>query len=682
LTTCFAGNIVSGSAPQTESHPQLEGRSTVPHRLAILCRALILVFIGYSLPLTADSFRPVLDEELKMTSEPLAPGAPAVILYRQVDRDDSGVDTYEDDYFRIKILTEQGRKYANIEIPYFKGDAASVRGIKARTIRPDGSIVDFEGQVYEKPIVKAKGVRYMAKTFTLPEVQVGSIIEYYYTVNLPSHYIFDSHWILSEELFTKTANFSLKPNSRFTCRWRWLRPPQGGEELKEGADHVFRLKARNIPAFHAEDFMPPADELKSRVDFTYSLGPAEKSPADFWKRKGKELNGKVESFAGKRKTMEEAVAQIVSPGDTPETKLQKIYARVQQIRNTSYEVRKTEQEKKHENEKDAGNVEDVWRRGYGTGAQLTWLFLALARSAGLEAYPIVLSERRHYFFIPEFMDAEKLDANVVLVKLNGKEIYCDPGGAFTPFGLLQWPETGVSALRLDKDGGTWITTALPKSSVSRIEHKANLILNETGDLEGQLAIIFTGLEAMRLRVDQRHADEADRKKFLEDLAREHIPAAAEVELNNKPDWSSSSQDFVAQYTLKVPGWIMGAGRRALFPVGVFSAAEKRVFDSATRTHPIYFEFPFARQDDISITLPVGWQVSSLPPAQDRSGPTVSYAIKAENDHGTLHLTRKLTIDLLLVEAKYYDVLRNFFQMVRSGDEEQVLLQPIGVSAGR
>jgi hypothetical protein len=56
------------------------------------------------------------------------------------------------------------------------------------------------------------------------------------------------------------------------------------------------------------------------------------------------------------------------------------------------------------------------------------------------------------------MQSEKLNANVVLVKLNGKDLYFDPGAAFTPFGLLTWSETGTPGLRLDKDGGSWIMT--------------------------------------------------------------------------------------------------------------------------------------------------------------------------------------------------------------------------------
>ena len=87
-----------------------------------------------------DEWQPVSQEELKMTSVPEAPGALAVYLYRQVDRDDSSRTPHEYNYARIKILTEEGRKYADVEIPFFK-EEGNIRNLKARTIRPDGSIV-------------------------------------------------------------------------------------------------------------------------------------------------------------------------------------------------------------------------------------------------------------------------------------------------------------------------------------------------------------------------------------------------------------------------------------------------------------------------------------------------------------------------------------------------------------
>jgi hypothetical protein len=278
------------------------------------------------------------------------------------------------------------------------------------------------------------------------------------------------------------------------------------------------------------------------------------------------------------------------------------------------------------------------------------------------------------------MDPSKLDANVVMVKVNGKDLYFDPGAAFTPFGLLEWGETGVQGLRLDKDGGSWVRTTLPESSESRIEHKATLTLSETGDLEGTLTVTYSGLEAMQRRVEDRNEDESDRQKFLEDEAKEYIPAASEVDLTNKPDWKSSSMSLIAEYKLKIPGWVSSAGRRGLLPVGMFSAPEKRVFEHTERVHPIYFEYPFEKVDDVTISLPLGWEVSSLPPARNQDSKVVLYELKTEKDKSTLHVNRKLKVDLLLLEAKYYPALRNFFQVVRSGDEEQVVLQPVGTSA--
>jgi len=280
----------------------------------------------------------------------------------------------------------------------------------------------------------------------------------------------------------------------------------------------------------------------------------------------------------------------------------------------------------------------------------------------------------------KMMDRTRLDANVVLVKVNGKEIYCDPGAAFTPFGLLTWPETGVQGLRLDKDGGTWVRTVLPESSASRIERRANIKLSEGGDIEGKLTITFTGLEAILRRMEERNEDEAERKKFLEDQVKEYIPAASEVELANKPDWSNSATPLVAEFSVKVPGWASGAGRRALVPVGLFSATEKHLFDHTNRVHPVYFDFPFEKVDEVNVELPPGWQATSLPAAQDQNGRVITYSLKVESGKGTLHLTRKLTVDILLLDTKYYNALRNFFQVVRTGDEEQIVLQPAAATA--
>ena len=631
----------------------------------------------------AVGFQPVSPEELKMTSEPKVPGAPAIILYRQVDRDDRGNTAHEDVYFRIKILTEEGRKYADIEIPFFR-DEGSIVNLHARTIEPDGTLINFSGKAFDKSIVKARGVKYLAKTFTLTNVQVGSILEYYYTVDLSDKIIINSHWILSNELFTRNAKFSLRPYTSdyisVNVRWTWNKLPSGTAQPAEAPNHVINLEATNIPAFQTEDYMPPENEMKSRVDFIYTEDAPEREPDKYWKKLGKKRNDQLESFIGKRRAMDQAVSEIVAASDSPDVKLQKIYARIQQIRNTSYAVEKSEQEQKRNKEKDPGNVEAIWKKQYGTGAELTWLFLALARSAGFEASGVWVADRQNYFFLPQTMDGGRLDANVVVVKLNGKDVFFDPGAAFTPFGLLPWVKTGVRGLKLDKDGGTWVDTSLPSSSESVIQRKAQLKLSEAGELEGKLTVTYTGLEASHRRVEERLADEAARKKFLEDEVREAIPIVCDVDLTNQPDWKSSTPPLVAEFSLKVTGWVSGAGRRALLPVGLFSAPEKRLFDHAERVHPIYFSFPFERADDINIDLPLGWQVSTVPRPEKLDAKAVIYTLEVQNDKGTLHLNRVLNVELMLLPAENYATLRKVFHIVRTGDEQQIILQPGSASA--
>src|SRR5207249_9294047 len=105
------------------------------------------------------------------------------------------------------IYTDEDRKNGEFKIPALNGhwDAHS---IKARTIRADGSIVNFDGKVYEKEIVKARGLKFLAKTFTLSDVQPGSIMEYHYMLDFAEGYVFNSHWVLSDDLFTKAAKFT------------------------------------------------------------------------------------------------------------------------------------------------------------------------------------------------------------------------------------------------------------------------------------------------------------------------------------------------------------------------------------------------------------------------------------------------------------------------------------------
>jgi hypothetical protein len=641
--------------------------------LARLGALAALLSLAVTMPVRADDWQPISPEELQMKAEPKAPAAAAIYLYRQVDRDDA--NSTESTYSRIKILTDEGRKYGNVELPYFKG-ASRITGLRARVIRPDGSIADFDGTVYEKPIVKARGVKVMSKTFTLPGVEVGSIIEYRYRRVLPIGWAFNSRWLLSDELFTRRAVFSLRPANNLFLRWSWplgLPPDTKAPEKERG---LIRLETRNVPAFVTEEFMPPEDVMKYRVEFMYEGEQGDQQqPQEYWKAFGKRSNTRVQRFIKADRELEQEVARLVQPGDSVESKTRKLYARAQQIRNLSFERQATEQETEREKLADNLDAQDVLKHGYASADEVTWFFYGLLRAAKLDASLVLVSTRDDNFFNPDLMNAGALNTCVVLVALDNKEVYLDPGTPFMPFAYLPWSETGVRGLRLGTDGGQWVTTTLPAATESRVERRATVKLTTSGTLEGKVIVTYSGLEASWRRVSERNEDATERRKSLEQDLEADVPTGIDIKLTNTPDWTGSDTPLVAEFDFRAPGWAAQAGNRALMPVGLFGGAEKHTFEHSARVHPLYFTFRHQHTDEVAIELPPGWKVGSLPKARTADIKVATYNSSVQATGGTLSMKREFVLNTIIVQQKFYEQVRDFFQAVRAGDEDQIVITP-------
>jgi len=639
-------------------------------RLGVLAALLSL---GLVMPAHAVEWQPISPEDLQLKREPKAPTATAIYLYRQVDRDDE--DSTEVIYSRIKILTDEGRKYANVEIPYFKG-SSSIRSLQARVIRPDGSITEFDGTVYDKALVKARGVKMMSKSFTLPGVEVGSIIEYRYRRTMPMGYAFNSRWLLSDELFTRRGVFSLRPADSLLLRWSWPLglPPDTKPPAKERG--LIRLETHDVPAFVTEEYMPPEDFMKFRVEFVYEGEDSnQKDEAAYWKAFGKRMNSDVQRFTKPGRALEQEVARLVQPGDSVETRTRKLYARALQIRNLSFERQATEQEAEREKLADNDDAEDVLKHGYAGADDVTWFFYGLLRAAKIDSSLVLVSTRDNNFFDPRLMNSRDLNTCVVLVNLGDSAVYLDPGTPFLPFAYLPWSETAVKGLRLGSDGGQWVTTTLPGPTESRVERKVSVKLSTSGTLEGKATVTYIGLEASWRRINERNEDATDRRKFLEDDLENGIPTGIDVKLINTPDWTGSDTPLVAEFELRVPGWAAGAGNRSLMPVGLFGGSEKHMFEHSARVHPLYFTFPYQHTDEAAIELPPGWQVSAVPKARSADIGVATYNSSAQTTGSTLTIKRDLAFKTVLIQQKFYSQVRDFYQAVRAGDEDQIVITP-------
>src|SRR5262245_47793464 len=95
---------------------------------------LLPVWLAPSM-LVAQDWAPIPPEQLSLSEAPNGLHLNALVLYRSQAVDDAKKTSEE--HIRIKILKEEGRGQANVEIPFIKG-LTEITDLRARTVQPDG----------------------------------------------------------------------------------------------------------------------------------------------------------------------------------------------------------------------------------------------------------------------------------------------------------------------------------------------------------------------------------------------------------------------------------------------------------------------------------------------------------------------------------------------------------------
>jgi hypothetical protein len=620
----------------------------------------------------AEDWLPISQEDLAMKDNPKHKGDHAMILWREVVGDDEA--GRETNYVRIKIFDDIGKSYADVEIEPFNVPGFEISNIQGRTIHPGGAIVPFDGKVFDKQIVKYHFLRLTAKTFTLPDVTPGSIIEYKYTRSWDNSWLYGTFWWVQDGLFQRKAHFSLHPSIYLPIRWSAKGVTADHAPVSQKKGDKITMDIEDMPGYEEEAYMPPEAEVRARIDFFYYDKEFAATVDDFWKASGRRWGIEADGFMDKKGAVKRELASLVSPSDSNDVKLHKIYDRVQSLRNLSYEPDKTDKELKREKQKDARNMDDVLNNGYGWHNDLNRTFAALARGAGFDVTLVQVADRSEAFFDKNLLTMRQFSSEVVLVRDGGKELYFDPGTAFCPFGMLPWEDTATISMRLEKNS-TLVKMPPPASDNAGITRKADLALQNDGSVKGSIEITFSGLEAMNYRQKERDQDDAARKKYLEDLVRGWISASATVELQKVNDWKSSKVPLIVTYQVTIPGYAEAAGRRIMLPLAVFSGAYRNPFASKSRANTVIFPYPWVNADDVTISLAPEFQLDSLPKQKLLKNGLAEFSADYASERNVVHAARRFRMNGFVVDTKYYPALRAYFGQIEATDDEQALLKP-------
>ena len=652
--------------------------SSLLPRTLVLTLCLLELFSSKATAQAPDAWQPIPQEDLALKDNPANPGTSAMILERQVFTDDE--KRIETEWVRIKIFTEDGKENADIEIPY-RVKKTSVENIRGRTVRPDGTAIPFSGAVFDKVVIRYKKFRYNVKAFTLPGVEVGSVIEYSYAVRWKEHfpnYVTDrsllfeygwtyptTTWTVQEELFTRHAVFSIRPVKGGQLTFAKVRLPNNFPSSQP--DGTMRMEVKDVPAIEHEEYMPPESMLNSRVHLYYVVGPL----GNYWSTIGKVRTNALPKFIEKSRFLEQAARQIAPMTDAPEVRLKKLYARVQQVRYLSYDQGAANEELPENKSSD-----DIFRHNYGSGNEINLLFTALARSAGFDASIVQVVDRNSAIFEPQVLDESQLNAMVVLVRLNGENIYFDPATRFCPYGMIPWYEDDATGVRWDKVGGDVLQVRSDASKLSTIERNAELKVQPDGALEGSLEIVYAGQDALELRLSAYEEDDAGRHKIAEDQVKELTPAGVRVDIDSVTGWQDSDQPLRIKCHLHAARFASLTPHRMLFPMAVFQLHEKNPYNKTQRSNPVYLRYGYVRKDQIKISMPSGYQLEAMPADTNERTDFASIQLNHMSDGNILKLERQRELSGYFFPARTYSALREFTEKVRQRDAENVVLHKI------
>jgi len=657
----------------------------------------VLLLAAVSPAAVCQQFQQPSDDELKMTSDPKAPGADAVFLdIEEVANDPMHYQSY---YCRIKVLTEKGKELATVPLPYVRG-GWKVTDIKARTIHSDGTVIPLTGKP-EDLLAEKTGQREIGrKVFTLPSVEVGSILEYRYDLRYDEDEVNSPFWEIQRPYFVHKAHYSFTPFKAFmptgtpdrdtsmylvdsrgreahSLIWWPNLPP--GVAIKTSVNGSYNVDVTDIPPIPDEEWMPPIDSLLYKVRFYYSFAH---DAADYWFSESKLWSKDVDKFAEPSKAIKAVVDSLVAPGDSDLDKAKKLYAAVEALDNTDYSRKKSASEMKQLKLKEARHAEDTWAQKSGSSEDIAMLYVAMLRAAGLTAYAAKVVDRDQGAFDYSYQSLEQLDTTVVVLIVGGKEAVLDPGEKMCPFGTLNWRHAGVKGLGQGDKGVGLETTPDQSYKENGINRVADLTLDAHGGLSGRIQIIMTGQAALRWRQAALRNDETELKKQFDHNELEGImPDGVEAHVDHFLALDQPDQNLMAM--VKVNG-TLGAvtAKRVMLPGLFFETRSHRPFvNEEKRLEPVDMHFADRITDDVTYHLPAELSVEGAP--QDASvtwqGHAV-YILKSKTSPGQIEIVNTLARAFAVAKPEEYQDLRGFYQKVDAAEQAQLVLTMVPVPA--
>lgn len=649
--------------------------------------ALLLVAIFYS-KANAQVFElgKVSITELEEKMHPIDSTASAAILFKRgltsfSYTNGSGFSTYNIYEFRIKIYKQEGLSWSNQKILYSVG-FKNLNDDKVRFL--SGVTYNLENGKIVKTKLKSEGSFntkinkfWSQATITLPNVKVGSVIEFKYVLeseNVARLPDFDFQYDIPVNFFeyrTEIPEFfiyssSLKGNVKIDTEV---------DVIDSAKPYAYEFKqinkvssSQNIPALKAEKFVDNVNNYSGSI--VNEL------------KRGRFPNRTAVDYASTWEGVATTIYKDKSFGDELKLKdyfsedLKFLLENISDSKERLNVIFKFVQDKMNWNKENGyyvdKGVEKAYQERTGNVAEINFILISMLKAAGIKVSPVLVSTIENG--IPKYPNRTVFNYVIAAAEIYGHKILLDATNKFTspnvlPLNLLNWKG------RLIKEDGTSEAVELIPEIISEDNYTLKAIIKpDLAKIEGMLAIKRTDYSAFNFREINANKNEGLYIEGLEnDLSKIEIK---DYKIENKTKdltnpvfenfnfTSNNSFDTIQE-------------KIYLNPI-LFFTDSKNPFVQEERVMPVYLGYPHRYVYNVTLDLPYGYVIESIPESihfvTDNKGALYTMNIIREENKIKIEVVKEINKALFATED--YNMLKDFFQKVIDKQNEKIVLKKI------
>ncbi|WP_190811267.1 transglutaminase domain-containing protein [Flagellimonas sp. S3867] len=616
--------------------------------------------------------------ELEETEYVNDESASAVILYKHRNTyllSNNGVSRLVTEiHEKIKIYRNDGFDYATEEINLFKSgnDDEQVKKIKAVTYNlENGKIIESELQKEE--IFKTEASpNYNQVKFTMPNVKVGSIVEFTYKVTSP--FI----WNIDEFRFQYDIPVKwMKAEIRTPKGFRFKQTPKGFQNVypktytkqdnRIGMEVVVReYNIHNMPALQQESYVDNIDNYRSGVVFelvSVDFPGYFRSYSRTWGDVAKVIGGSddYKNQLDRTRSFDDEIDALLEGKESQEDKMKAIFKYVKD--NITWNgvdgkyfyhgIKKTLSEKK------------------GNSADINLLVVAMLRYAGIDSNPVVISTKDN--LIPFFPTINRLNYVLAYAVIDEKQYFMDATEEFSDLNVLPTRDYNWKGILIDNNKKVWKQIDIASPGKSTSFYVMDINLQDDGSCEGTCKTRFNRHSAMSFRKKYNGQDVDTYLTSKENkLSNIEIDNYTVKNADSHEGNVSESFDFFDDY-----GADAIDGKLFLKPLGFLSMKENP-FKKEKREYPVDFGYSFKDTYMVNINIPEGYKVEHAPESVVVSLPeklgTFRYIVAQAPEKVSVRVNFEINREMIASDS--YPFLREFFKQIIAKESEQLILSKI------